>query len=414
MRNLALLLLVCISASADVKAQDVAAARINMNFVNVKPAVFFTELEKQVPCKFYYDIDKLDSVTVSLTASNMPLKDVLTEAFKGTDIHFSIARNNVFITRGLTVITDLPQNIFQPTAELATKTPGVDTVADYGLENRRTAKAIPGKLIEIGKKGQATGNVILTGYIRSAKTGEPLVNASVYTDSLHGTSTDLYGQYSLTITPGRRTLNVQSIGMKDTHVQLMVYSNGKLDVDIEDQIRVLKEVVISNRKTSNIRNVQMGVERLSIADIKNVPTVFGEADVLRVITSLPGVKTVGEASTGFNVRGGSTDQNLILFNDATIYNPSHFFGLFSAFNPEVIKDIQLYKSSIPAKFGGRLSSVLDISSREGNKKKISGSAGIGVITSRINLEGPIVKDRTSFIFGARTTYADWLLGLLPP
>ena len=122
MRNLALLLLVCISASADVKAQDVAAARINMNFVNVKPAVFFTELEKQVPCKFYYDIEKLDSVTVSLTASNMALKDVLTEAFKGTDIHFSFARNNVFITRGLTVVTDLPQNIFQPTAELATKT----------------------------------------------------------------------------------------------------------------------------------------------------------------------------------------------------------------------------------------------------------------------------------------------------
>jgi len=414
MRNLALLLILCISASADVKAQDVAAARINMNFVNVKPAVFFTELEKQAPCKFYYDIEKLDSVTVSLTASNMPLKDVLTEAFKGTDIHFSFdAWNNVFITRGLTVVTDLPKNLFQPAQELATKNPNVDTVADYGLENRRTAKATPGKLIEVGKKGQGTGNVILTGYIRSAKTGEPLVNASVYTDSLHGTTTDIYGQYSLTITPGRRTLNVQSIGMKDTHVQLVVYSNGKLDVDIEDQIRVLKEVVISNRKTSNIRNVQMGVERLSIADIKNVPTVFGEADVLRVITSLPGVKTVGEASTGFNVRGGSTDQNLILFNEATIYNPSHFFGLFSAFNPEVIKDIQLYKSSIPAKFGGRLSSVLDISSREGNKKELTGSAGIGVVTSRIHLEGPIAKDKTSFILGARTTYANWLLNLLP-
>jgi hypothetical protein len=284
---------------------------------------------------------------------------------------------------------------------------------EYGLENRRTAKAIPGKLVEIGKKGQATGNVILTGYIHSAKTGEPLVNASVYTDSLHGTTTDLYGHYSLTMSPGNRILNVQSIGMKDTRIQMQVYSDGKLDVDIEDQIRVLKEVVISNRKTSNIRNVQMGVERLSIADIKNVPTVFGEADVLRVITSLPGVKTVGEASTGFNVRGGSTDQNLILFNEATIYNPSHFFGLFSAFNPEVIKDLQLYKSSIPAKFGGRLSSVLDITSREGNKKEFTGTAGIGPVTSRIHLEGPIAKGKTSFILGARTTYANWLMKLLP-
>ena len=125
------------------------------------------------------------------------------------------------------------------------------------------------------------------------------------------------------------------------------------------------------------------------------------------------MKTVGEASTGFNVRGGSTDQNLILFNEATIYNPSHFFGLFSAFNPEVIKDIQLYKSSIPAKYGGRLSSVLDITSREGNKKEMTGSAGIGVVTSRLHLEGPIAKDKTSFILGARTTYANWLLKLLP-
>src|SRR6185436_21087367 len=117
--------------------------------------------------------------------------------------------------------------------------------------------------------------------------------------------------------------------------------------------------------------------------------------------------------TGLNVRGGSTDQNLILFNDATIYNPSHFFGLFSAFNPEVIKDVELYKASIPAKYGGRLSSVLEINSREGNKKNIAGTAGIGLLTSRLTLEGPLVKDKSSFIIGARTTYADWLLNLLP-
>ena len=129
---------------------------------------------------------------------------------------------------------------------------------------------------------------------------------------------------------------------------------------------------------------------------------------------LPGVKTVGEASTGFNVRGGSADQNLILYNDATIYNPSHFFGMFSAFNPDVIKDLELYKSSIPVKYGGRLASVLDINSREGNKKNLTGSAGVGPVTARLHLEGPIVKDKTSFIFGGRTTYANWLLNFLPP
>src|SRR6202012_3701799 len=175
----------------------------------------------------------------------------------------------------------------------------------------------------------------------------------------------------------------------------------------------LKEVTISAEKVANVRSVEMGVNKLDIKSIKQIPTAFGEADVLRVVLTLPGVQSVGEATTGFNVRGGAADQNLILFNDATIYNPSHFFGFFSAFDPDIVKDIELYKSTIPEKYGGRLSSVLDVTDREGNKKLFTGSAGIGLLTSRLNIEGPIIKDKTSFIFGARTSYSDWLLKLLP-
>src|SRR5690606_22830603 len=243
--------------------------------------------------------------------------------------------------------------------------------------------------------------------------GEPVVNASVFINSSYQSVTDQYGYYSIALPPGKYVLNVVAIGMKDTHVNIQVHSDGRLNLDIQDQVATLKEVIVSSRKSSNVTQVQMGVQRLNIDHIRRVPSLFGEADVLRVITSLPGVKTVGEASTGFNVRGGSADQNLILFNDANIFNPSHFFGMFSAFNPEVVKDIELYKSSIPARFGGRLSSVLDISSREGNKKEITGSAGIGLITSRVNIEGPLAKEKTSFIFGARTSYANWLINLLP-
>ena len=271
------------------------------------------------------------------------------------------------------------------------------------------------KLYEIGTKSNtAKGNAIITGIVRNSKTGEPLINASVFVDNNHSTVTDAYGYYSLTVPAGKHTLNILAIGMRDTKLQLAVYSDGKLDIDIREQVTTLKEVIVSSRKLVNVNRVQMGVERLSIDNIRRVPSVFGEADVLRVITSLPGVKTVGEASTGFNVRGGSADQNLILYNDATIYNPSHFFGMFSAFNPDVIKDLELYKSSIPVKYGGRLASVLDINSREGNKKNLTGSAGVGPVTARIHLEGPIVKDKTSFIFGGRTTYANWLLNFLPP
>lgn len=178
-----------------------------------------------------------------------------------------------------------------------------------------------------------------------------------------------------------------------------------------DAVQTLASVTVS--AATNVKSTQMGVQKIDVKAIRQVPVVFGEADVLRVVMSLPGVKTVGEASTGLNVRGGSADQNLILFNDATIYNPAHFFGMFSTFNPEVVRDVTLFKSSIPPRYGGRLSSVLEITARDGNKKNITGSAGIGPLTSRITVEGPLIKDKTSFIAAGRSTYANWLLDLLP-
>ena len=400
-----------------IKSQEALKIKIDDSFDSVSTRDFFSRLEKKVPYKFYYNPAQLDSFVINLTVQGKTLPEVLQEAFKATDIHFSIdsSSKNIFITRRLSVVTELPPMFFYKEDKLINKNIiSPDSIPAFDIESKRVTKARPGKLYEIGhKSAQISGNVILTGYIRNSKSKEPLANASVYIDSLNATTSDQYGHYSLTVPTGNRTLNVQYTGMKDTKLQLVVYSEGKLDVDVDEEIRVLKEVVISSRKTSNVKNVQMGVEKLTIANIRNVPTVFGEADILRVVTSLPGVKTVGEASTGFNVRGGSTDQNLILFNDATIYNPSHFFGLFSAFNPEVVKDIELFKSSIPANYGGRLSSVLDITSREGNKKNITGSAGIGPVTSRLHLEGPLIKNKTSFIFGGRTTYANWLMNLLP-
>jgi len=398
-------------------SQEIPGEKIDDNFDNISLVDFFNRLEKKIPYKFYYNAAQLDSIILQLRVNHLTLKEVLQEAFKNTELLFSIdsSNKNVFITKKTGVVTELPKEYFRSIVNTEAKVINIsDSIADYEIESAKVTRATAGKLIEIGKKNnQSRGNAIVTGYIRNSKTGEPLTNVSVFTDSLHASMTDIYGYYSVTLAVGNQDLHVQTIGMKDVRLKLAVHSNGKLDVGMDEEVRTLKEVVISNRKTTNIRNVQMGVERLTITNIRNVPTVFGESDILRVITTLPGVKTVGEASTGFNVRGGSADQNLILFNDATIYNPSHFFGLFSAFNPEVIKGIELYKSSIPASYGGRLSSVLEITSREGNKKKLSGSAGIGIVTSRLHLEGPLAKNKTSFILGLRTTYANWLLKLLP-
>jgi hypothetical protein len=415
MKKINLLISVFILMTVFLNAQQKKEPTVSGTYEGLTWIQFFKRLENQASCFFYYDEKQLDSSLITITVFNEPLSQVLEKAFRKTNLLFTIDKDNrVFITQKLKLLTSLPAGIF-PTSSATTKAVTTDSLVDYGLDFKKAKNiAQESKLYEIGRKTNVlNGEAIITGTIRNAKTGEPLVNASVFIDNNYFTVTDAYGNYSLKVPAGKYLLNILGIGMKDTRLQLMVYADGKMDVDIAEQITTLKEVVVSSKKTANLTRVQMGMERLSIESIRRIPSVFGEADVLRVITSLPGVKTVGEASTGFNVRGGSADQNLILFNDATIYNPSHFFGMFSAFNPEVIKDIELYKSSIPARFGGRLASVLDIASREGNKKKISGSAGIGAITSRVHLEGPIATDRTSFIFGGRTTYANWLLGLLP-
>ena len=163
----------------------------------------------------------------------------------------------------------------------------------------------------------------------------------------------------------------------------------------------------------NVKGVQMGVQTLTAEDMKTIPTAFGELDVIKIVQTLPGVKTMGEASSGLNVRGGSTDQNLILWNEGTIYNPTHLFGFFSAFNGSIVQDMELYKGNIPARYGGRISSVLHINSHKGNKKKYQGEISLGLLTSSLALEGPIKKDKTSLLLAGRTTYSDWLLNLLP-
>jgi len=378
------------------------------------------DIEKQCPVRFYYDSSRMDSVRITVSAAAQPLKSVLDQAFSNTELHYtSDNAGHIFITKGYALNLALPDEFF------AVKTNGSRLpvlVADAGDYNdsdevRVTQKAVlENKLYEIGDKliTNPAPVVAMAGYVRDAKTGEPIVGASVFIDKPRiGGTTDQYGYYSLSLPRGRHILNVQSISMRDTRRQVVLYSDGKMNIDMQGTVITLKRVIIAAQKLSNVKSTQMGLQKIDIKTIKQVPVVFGEADVLRVITTLPGVKTVGESSTGLNVRGGSADQNLILFNDATIYNPSHFFGMFSAFNPEVVKDVELYKSSIPARYGGRLSSVLNINSREGNKKNITGSAGIGLLTSRLDVEGPLIKDKSSFILGGRTTYANWLLNLLP-
>jgi len=251
----------------------------------------------------------------------------------------------------------------------------------------------------------------LSGTISEEDTGETLIGVNVIVPSLQtGTVTNQYGYYSITLPKGEYEIVYSSIGFAPQKVRISLSGNVKKDLSLTTDTESLDEVVIeANNERLNIRSSQMSTNTLSTTTIKKIPVVLGEVDVIKAITLLPGVTSAGEGASGFNVRGGAADQNLILLDEATLYNSSHLFGFFSVFNPDAIKDLTLYKGGIPARYGGRISSVLDIYQKDGNKREYHASGGIGLVASRLLLEGPIKKDQASFLIGGRSSYAHLFL-----
>ncbi|REA62370.1 TonB-dependent receptor [Dyadobacter luteus] len=412
-----ILLVFCISFlfSPDeaVAQQTAPEKKITMRLDSARFNDFVKQVESASGYYFYYDASRFDSLTLDLNVTDFTVREVLDQVFRGSDFEYSIDdQRRIFITYGPRIITQLQPGLFNPESDADGAI--AYTGPDDALKEKLLSSA-ESKVHDIGiKKHKITsGNSTVTGYIRNAITGEPVIGAAVFIESPSiGVTTDALGLYSLTIPRGKRVLRIKSFGMRETQRQIVLYSNGKLDIEMRESVIALKEVSVKAGMDKNVVSTQMGQVKLNIKNLKQVPTVFGETDLLRTIMTLPGVKSVGENTTGLNVRGGSVDQNLILYNDATIYNPSHLFGFFSAFNPDVLKEVELYKSTIPSKYGGRLASVLDINSRDGNKKKYVVSGGLGLVTGRLAVEGPLIKDKTSFLLGARSTYSSWLIKAL--
>ncbi len=256
------------------------------------------------------------------------------------------------------------------------------------------------------------GKYTISGYVRDARSGEELPGAVISVKELPsvGITTNSFGFYSVTVPRGEYTLIVHFIGYQTLSFPVNLTKSLNQNFSLTETVQELGEVVVaSEKRNDNITKNQMGVEKLSIQEIKTMPAFFGERDVLKTLQLLPGIKSAGEGNSGFYVRGGTTDQNLILLDGATVYNASHLMGFFSVFNPDAIKDVTIYKGSIPAEFGGRLSSVLDISMKEGNDREFKVNGGIGLISSRLTIEGPIKKEKGSFIISARRTYADVIM-----
>lgn len=253
----------------------------------------------------------------------------------------------------------------------------------------------------------------ISGYVKDASSGELLIGAVVQVkDGQLSTSTNSYGYFSMDVLQNDVDIIASFVGYKPFFVKVNVSDKKRLAIELEPLDNMLEEVVISGKKRNdNVTNAQMGALNFTMEEVKNVPVLFGERDILKTIQMLPGVAKGGEGSSNFYVRGGGGDQNLILLDEATVYNASHLMGFFSTFNSDAIKDVALYKGGIPAQYGGRASSVLDVRMLDGNNKKFAAEGGLGLIASRLKLEGPIVKDKSSFMLSGRRTYADLFLKL---
>ncbi|MEB2784912.1 TonB-dependent receptor [Algoriphagus persicinus] len=389
---------------ADLWAQT-ATTKLSGMYLGMSFERFTTRIESETDYKFYYKIEDVENLQVNLQANNSDIKMILNQVFAETDLTYTLDKSNrIWVSLGQKIQVDFPTDYFLVQERQDNLANAGDSLGAFDKNKRFT----------IGKSSDdpQSKTASLTGTVSSIESGKPM-NGAIVLEKINYSqvATDQNGKYQLTLPKGRHTIWVQNIGGFQEQRQIDLKGDGVLNMSIEETILSLDEVVVSSGALSNVNKLDMGVQSISIAEVKRLSAVLGEVDVLKGILIMPGVNTVGEATSGFNVRGGAADQNLILYGNSTIFNPTHAFGFFSAFNADIVNGVELYKGSIPVNYGGRLSSVLQVDPKFGRQEKIGGSGGLGILTSRLSLDGPIGK-KTNFIVGGRTTYSDWALNLL--
>ena len=390
---------------------------IRGSFNAVPLGTFIREAEQQAGLRFFYRDEWIENITVTAEGDSLSLREVLTGSLKSSDIYYYIdTLNTVILTKGMALITSLAGT------ELS------DAVLDHYASNGRNGlvteteksyiegrKKIKAETIVLGdpnsmKQGKP---VSVRGRMTDKESGEPLIGATAYVrETRQGYATDFDGQFLITLPAGTYDVVFNCLGMEEINYYLTLNADGPLAIEMNRKLIPLDEVKITADRFHNVRGTQMGYEHITLKTMKEIPVVMGERDVLKVAQMLPGVQTMGEGTSGFNVRGSAADQNMFFINKTPVYNTAHLLGFFSAFNPDLVKDFTLYKSNIPARYGGRLSSIFILNSPRGNKKKLTARGGISPITGHLMVEGPLKKEKHSFILAARSTYSDWLLSQL--
>ena len=397
-------LIILMFLTFSLKAQE--KYKISGNFKDLQFKDFVARVENIFAVKFFYKDEWVKDLKVGDYPDCNTLSCVMDNLFKGTSLYYFIEESgNIVITDNYAV--KIRNNPAEGNDKFLPPT-------DY--TNISESQLIAGNAtVEIGNPAEKNnpGNAVISGYVTNKDTKEPVSGVTVFVQKLSaGTISNEYGYYTLTIPRGIHLLQFSFIGMRKKIINLDLNGTGELNVEMNSVLIPLKETVVSAQKSVTLQRFEVGAEKINITSFKLLPTSMGESDIIKSVLLIPGVQSIGEGSVGFNVRGGSADQNLILLNGAPIYNSSHFFGFFSAVNSDIIKDVTLYKGGIPSRYGGRISSVLDIGTQEGNRKEFEGSAGISPITTHLLLEGPIIKDTLTYILAARTTYSNWIFGMI--
>lgn len=366
---------------------------------------FILKAETHFPVKFFYREDWIKGINLGRYENKRYLNEILDTLLSGKSIyHYFDESGNIILTMYFAI---------KPLQEL--KVEGRTYIPGLEYEDAETEATGGNIVVDIGNPAEKDkpGNVTVSGYITDQHTREPVAGATVHIPKiLTGAISNAFGFYSMTIPRGSYSVKFTFIGMKERIVDVNVYGPGELNIEMRSVLIPLKETIVTADRSVTLQRFEVGLEKIDVTTFRLMPTAMGESDIMKSVLLIPGVHSVGEGSAGFNVRGGSADQNLILLYGAPVYNSSHFFGFFSAVNPDIIRDVALYKGGIPARYGGRLASVLDITSRDGNRREFKGNAGISPITTHFVLEGTLKKDTLFYLISGRTTYSNWILGML--
>lgn len=372
-------------------------------------------MEEKFNFSFFYIEQWLGDDVLTGSFRSVPVTEVLDYILNKTNLNYYILDgSSVFITQNRVIYGKLPENFFGEKEEVLQKTNEKTTAVRKPVfyAKKKSLQETKIETVRIGKEDLSDNRekFMLKGYIKDSRTGISLSNVSLtVNEGVAGTATNDQGYYEIELPRGRSVLETSSLGFKKMQKNVVVFNDGNLDFLLVEDIEELDEVIVEGNQASNVENSEMSTNEVDSEESKNIPLVMGERNILKVATTLPGITTAGEGSAGFNVRGGKTDQNLILLDGAVIYNPSHFFGIFQALNPFTTKNIKIYKGIVPAKYGGRLSSVFDITSKDANTNEFKGEASIGPVTNNLALEIPLKKEKTSIMFGGRSSYSDWIL-----